>query len=245
MGYKIYDYGDSGILVEFSKVFTKEAWHSVNYLAEKVKRNPIRGQLGIIPTYSAFFISFDIMVTNHTDVKSTIREILNQSPSTVELKSMYNRYFKVPIAYSNQRGPDLDNVSKQLKITNEEVISLFCSKPYQIVCISSPPGLPMMDAPPFTEKVPRLETPRTRVNAGSIAVTGTQAAIYTLESPGGWQLIGQTPIQLVDLQSNPPIVYKPGDYFEFFPITDEEFESYKGRSLIEMEVKNNETTPNN
>lgn len=233
--YKFLPHGDSAIVVEFSQEVTDLAWQKAHYISEQLNQSDNMGVLGTIPTYASVFIYFDPLVTDHQQIIKEVQRILNSFTYTKEEKR-FLRCFRVPVLYGEQWGADLKYVASQLNISEEEVISLHCSKAYKIMCLGARIGQPMMDGVPYPRPVPRLEVPRTRVPKGSIALAGTQTLIYTSEIPGGWQLIGQTPLKLVDIEQHPPVPYKPGDYLEFFPISAEEADEYMGKSIEEMLV---------
>lgn len=236
MDFKFLPHGDSALLVEFSTEVSEIAWEKAHYVA--VQLNHLKkkiGVLGTIPTYASVFISFDPLVTDHQQIKEEVQNILTSFSMTKEDRHE-QRCFRIPVLYGGRWGADLKQVANQLDISEEQVIALHCSKVYKIRCLGARIGQPMMDGVPFPRPVSRLEVPRTRVPKGSIALAGLQTLIYTSEIPGGWQLIGQTPLRLVDISVYPPIPYKPGDYFEFFPISEEEANCYIGKSVEDMLV---------
>ncbi len=233
---ELVDCGDSGILVEFSKDFSKTAWQKAHYVANLINESNVKGILGAIPTYCSVYIHYNCIQINNKQIKDFVKRSIQEFDSTRCFHKSPQR-FRIPVVFGGEYGEDLENVGLQLSMSAEQVIDLFCSKHYQIVCIGSPVGVPLLDAPPFNKKIKRLETPRTKVPNGSIGLGGTQANIYTLDSPGGWQLIGKTPVQLINLEDSPPAPYKAGDYLEFFPIKEGEYEKYKGQSVDELKVE--------
>lgn len=234
--YKLVDYGDSGILIDFSEHKPEKAWLGAHYVAKRLRAQNMKGVLGIIPTYSTLYVHFNCARIDRKMLVTAVAELIETLSSGADNYLVESKHFRIPVLFGAQWGEDLPNVAVQLGISETQVVDLFCSKPYKIMCLASPIGQPLLDAPPFEKSVSRLPSPRTRVPAGSVSVIGKQANIYTLESPGGWQLIGQTPVKLVNLANDIPVVYKPGDYLEFVPITEDKFNSYKGKTIQEMEV---------
>jgi Allophanate hydrolase subunit 1 len=230
----IIDYGDSGILVEFSKTYTEEAWYKAHYLSNQLRNQGIKGVTGIIPTFSSVFIDFNVLLVDRQFLKETINGIIETVPDVANAQAMRSQRFRVPVVFGGEMGPDIANVAAQIDISEEQVVNQFCFKPYKIICLVRGP---MMDAPVFGKKIRRLPTPRTQVPAGSVCVAGSNASIYTVNSPGGWQLLGRTPIQIANFANDPPVPYRPGDYLEFFPIKEEEFNLYERQTLSEMQVE--------
>jgi KipI family sensor histidine kinase inhibitor len=231
----ISDCGDSGILVEFSLEYTERSWKQTLYLTNCLKQASLHGVLSIIPAYASVFVQFNSLQISGIQLKKLMREMMDHFDVSKDLLSETQLY-RVPVLFNEETGLDLPIVAEELGITEEQVIALFCSKKYTVICIASPAGVPLLDTPPFGKKVSRLETPRTHVPSGSIGLSASQANVYTLNSPGGWKIIGRTPISFVDLVHLPPISYKPGDSIEFFPVNEEEYKQYEGKSMEEMKV---------
>ena len=141
------------------------------------------------------------------------------------------RRFEVPVVYGGAYGPDLEKVAEQQNLSPEEIIALHTGKSYVIRCLGAPAGSPMMDGPDFPFPVPRLKDPRLSVPAGAVAVAGRQAVIAPAVAPGGWCVIGQTPLTVLDAMAEPLVPYVPGDLLRFHQIQPEEFAQYEGRKL--------------
>jgi inhibitor of KinA len=137
---------------------------------------------------------------------------------------------KIPVHYGGDFGPDLEKVAEYLCLTPKEVIQLHCSKPYFIYMIGFMPGFPYMGELPDALVTPRLKTPRLSVPAGSVAIAQKQTGIYPVESPGGWQIIGRSPVQLFDPEKEPPALLRMGDLVQFFPISKKEFDEWNSQS---------------
>jgi inhibitor of KinA len=134
---------------------------------------------------------------------------------------------RIPVLYGGAYGPDLVSVAEYHRISPEEVIRLHCSRPYQIYMIGFMPGYPYMGDLPEGLVTPRLKTPRLSVPAGSVAIAQRQTGIYPVESPGGWQIIGRTPVKVFDLERNPPFLLQMGNRVHFYSVTEEEFLAWK------------------
>jgi inhibitor of KinA len=136
------------------------------------------------------------------------------------------------VKYGGDYGPDIEEVAAYNKITPEDVILTHSSINYLVYMIGFTPGFPYLGEVPRSIACPRLTTPRVKVPAGSVGIAGTQTGIYSLESPGGWRLIGRTPLRLFDERSDPPSLMQAGDYIRFRSITASEYE----RILKEIQV---------
>jgi len=133
---------------------------------------------------------------------------------------------RIPTVYGGAYGPDLEEVANYHQISPEEVIQLHCSRPYLIYMIGFMPGFPYMGELPEKLVTPRLKTPRLLVPKGSVAVAQRQTGIYSMESPGGWQILGRTPVELFDPEKDPPALLQMGDFVQFYPISEKEFKGW-------------------
>ena len=127
---------------------------------------------------------------------------------------------EIPTLYGGEYGPDLDHVADHNGLTPEEVIQIHSSADYLVYMMGFTPGFPYLGGMSENIATPRLQTPRTAIPAGSVGIAEQQTGVYPIESPGGWQLIGRTPVQLFDPQRDPPVVVEAGDFIRFAPITE-------------------------
>ena len=153
--------------------------------------------------------------------KATFREI-EQAPLETSLPEP--RLCRIPVLYGGSYGPDLQGVAQYHGITEEEVVRLHCSRPYLVYLIGFMPGFPYMGELPSELITPRLKTPRLVVPAGSVAIAQRQTGIYPMDSPGGWHLLGKTPVRMFDPKKDPPSYLRMGDLVKFYPISEKEFE---------------------
>jgi KipI family sensor histidine kinase inhibitor len=143
------------------------------------------------------------------------------------LQNLVRKYAHMPVVYGGIYGPDLEEVAKYHQISPEEVIQLHCSNPYLIYMIGFMPGYPYMGELPQALVTPRLKTPRLSVPKGSVAIAQRQTGIYSMESPGGWQILGRTPVGLFDPGKDPPALLQMGDFVQFYPISEKEFKEWR------------------
>ena len=139
------------------------------------------------------------------------------------------RIFEIPVCYGGEYGPDLENIAANAGLTPEEVIQIHSSRDYLIYMLGFLPGFAYLGGLDERIHTPRLANPRIRIRAGSVGIGGSQTGIYPLDSPGGWQLLGLTPINPYDPQREIPILYEAGDYIRFVPITGEEYREIRAQ----------------
>ncbi|MGA5505298.1 5-oxoprolinase subunit B family protein [Streptomyces umbrinus] len=227
----IMDCGDSAVVAKAVGMDAERAWRTVHALADAFGAVRLDGVHGLVPTYDSLLIEFDCADTDHDTVRRVLRheaDRLGEGPVTPPA----TRRFVVPVVYGGEFGPDLPVVADQLGLSEREVVELHSATDLTVRCLGAPAGAPMMDGPAFPRPVPRLSSPRTRVLPGSVAVAGRQAVICPMPSPGGWPLLGRTPLRVLeDLDADPLTAYRPGDTFRFVPITPEQWDDHAGRSL--------------
>ena len=136
-------------------------------------------------------------------------------------------HIEIPVCYGGEFGPDLETVAGQAKLEAQEVVELHSSASYVVHAVGFTPGFPYLGGLPARLRMPRRATPRTIVPAGSVGIGGEQTGVYPIATPGGWQLIGRTPLALFRAMENPPALLRVGDHVRFAAITPEEFAAWK------------------
>lgn len=184
-------------------------------------------ELDITPAYDSLLVSFRPGALGETELR---RVVSAASLAGISLEGR-SRTFVIPVAYGGEMGPDLSFLAGVSGLTPEEVIALHASISYRIYCLGFTPGFPYLGGLAPALHVPRLASPRPRVAAGSVGIGGAQTGVYPTETPGGWRIIGRTPLVLFDPSGLPPTAYLPGDYFRFEPISAAEFERLLLRRL--------------
>jgi len=216
--------GDRALLLEFGDEISLEINEKVRRMTLAIQAGAIEGIVEKVPTYRSLLIIYNPFIINIEDLKKRLdwtEEALGQNPFPEP------KLTRIPVVYGGSYGPDLDYVAKFCQITPEEVVRLHCSKPYHIYMIGFMPGFPYMGELPEALVTPRLKTPRLSVPAGSVAIAQRQTGIYPMESPGGWQIIGRTPVQLFDPEKEPAALLQMGDLVQFYPISEKEFKEWK------------------
>ena len=212
--------GDRGLLVEYGDVIDPAVNNKVRSMAIAMEGNLPPGIAEIIPTYRSLLIIYDPSVTRPAELK-TILEKLESRLGDIRIPPP--RTVKIPVCYGGEFGPDIDTVADANALTVAEVIELHCQPEYPIYMVGFTPGFPFLGG--LSEKLftPRLETPRTLVPEGSVGIANNQTGIYPIASPGGWQLIGRTPLKLFAPWRKNPFLYQAGDRLKFKPIAADEY----------------------
>jgi KipI family sensor histidine kinase inhibitor len=218
-----YSMGDRGLLVEFGDEISREINEKVRRMALVVHDDIREGIVEVVPTYRSLLITYNPLLLPVEDLKKRLRRIeegLQQAPLPEP------KLTRIPAVYGGRYGPDLEEVARYHQISPEKVIQLHCSKPYLIYMIGFMPGYPYMGELPEELVTPRLKTPRLVVPKGSVAIAQRQTGIYSMESPGGWQILGRTPVEFFDPGRDPPALLQMGDLVQFYQIGEKEFEEW-------------------
>jgi KipI family sensor histidine kinase inhibitor len=223
------DCGDSAVRLTSLSPDAEERWQVVHTVAAALDaRGDDVAVTGIIPTYDALLVEFDCGATTHDAIRAHVERLI-ELPADAATRGP--RQFEIPVVYGGEFGPDLDDVAAHLQLSPAEVIRLHGAGPLTMRCFGSPGGAPMLDGPAFPRPVPRRTIPRPHVPAGAVAVAGRQAVVSARPAPGGWPVIGRTPLTIVDPATDPLSDFRPGDTFLFVPITAAEWSTYEGVRL--------------
>ena len=204
--------GDSAILIQLGDEIDFAVNQRIHALANLIANSSINGVVETVPAYATLLVHYDPLVLSFIQIKNILHEKLTQ---VQENESRKPRQVEVPVRYGGELGPDLELVASHCGLRVEEVVRIHSTKIYMIYMMGFTPGYPYMGKLDEALIMPRLETPRTRVPAGTVAIAGSQTGIYSIESPGGWNLIGWTPLKLFDSNSDSPFLFAPGDEVKF------------------------------
>ena len=216
--------GDRSVLVELGDEISPEVNRRVRELSVILTENPIEGVIETVPAYRSLLIVYDplnleIATLQHRieNIQKKIGGIQIPEPKTME----------IPVVYGGEYGPDMEWVARYHNIRVEEVIQFHTGTTYQVYMIGFMPGFPYMGELPEGLATPRRETPRTVIPQGSVAIAQRQTGIYPVESPGGWQILGRTPLKLFNPLHSPPTLLEMGDLVKFFSIGEKEFKQWQ------------------
>ena len=218
---KIAPLGDKALRVEFGAGISPEINRKIlsfSLLLEKVK---IDGVIEWIPTYAAVTLFYDPYKISFNNL---IERVLNLYTMLEEVENSQIEIIHIPTFYGGSFGPDLETVARYNELSVEEVIKIHTQNKYLIYMMGFTPGFPYLGGMSKKIAIPRLKTPRKKVLPGSIGIAGEQTGIYSLETPGGWQLIGRTPLRLYDSKRETPMLLQAGKFLKFVSISKEEYE---------------------
>jgi KipI family sensor histidine kinase inhibitor len=205
-------------------------WRLVHHLARHLDAAQAPGVVGCIPTYDAVLIELDPVGVAHRQLIPFLERVID----AIDIERRLTddpRHFIVPVLYDVDFAPDLSAVARAQRLSVDDVIRIHSEAEYVVRCLGSPGGSPMLDGPAFPFPVPRLASPRASVPQGVVSVAGRQATITPAVAPGGWALIGRTPLTVLDLTRESFVPYAPGDTIRFQRIDRDEFSARRGERM--------------
>jgi len=208
--------GDSALLVSFGEVIDEETNDRVHALAKAIEKASFEWLVEVVPAYSSLAVIYDPKLIDFDGVKRAIQGL------EFSAEKFEGKLVEIPVLYGGEYGPDLEFVAEYNGLTPEEVIEIHSKPVYRVYFLGFLPGFAYLGGMDERIATPRLEKPRLKVPAGSVGIAGKQTGIYPLESPGGWRLIGRTPLRLFNPSKEPPTLLQPGDKVKFVPIDEEE-----------------------
>lgn len=207
---------ESGVLVEIGSTIEPRLVARVMALTSAIDAAALPGVIDVVPSYTTIMIVFDPSTTDTDQVASSIRYL---ALSATTGPPPTPREVTIPVAYGGAHGPDLAGVAAHTGLAPEEVVASHAGADYVVACMGFAPGFGFLVGLPAALATPRRPSPRTRVHRGSVGIGGAQTGVYSLDTPGGWNLIGRTPVPLVDLGGPAPFLLQPGDRVTFEPIS--------------------------
>ena len=216
---KIRIMGDRAVLVELGDDISPRINQKVRALYTGITAYHIKGIKDLVPSYRSLMLVYDPLVISLDSLKSQTNEIWN---TLDDARLPEARTVEIPVVYGDKYGPDLEWIADYHKMTPQDVIRLHTQPLYQVYMIGFMPGYPYMGEVPDALVTPRRKTPRTHVPRGSVGIAQKQTGIYPVASPGGWQIIGRTPVPLFDPRGKPPCFLEMGDRVKFSAITEQE-----------------------
>ncbi|WP_456422749.1 5-oxoprolinase subunit PxpB [Thermococcus sp.] len=209
--------GDSALLISFGEVIDEELNEKIHSLARAIEKANFEWLVEVVPAYSSLAVLYDPALIDFESVKRAVEGV------EASAESFEGELVEIPVVYGGKHGPDLEFVAEYNGLTPDEVIEIHSRPIYRVYFLGFLPGFAYLGGMDERIATPRLEKPRLKVPAGSVGIAGKQTGIYPLESPGGWRLIGRTPLRLFNPEKEPPTLLKPGDRVKFVPIDEEEF----------------------
>ena len=215
--------GDRALVVEFGDRVDRALSDDVLRLDASLRSTGLAGVVETVPTFRSLMVHYDPLVTSRAELEQAIAALLDRRSGLCRDATLW----RVPVCYEGEFAPDLAEVARLTELTPREVVGLHSAVRYHVYMLGFLPGFPYLGDLPPQLALPRRADPRVRVPAGSVSIATTLTAIYPYESPGGWHLIGATPIRLFDPERTPPALLAPGDIVRFEPIDPASFVSIK------------------
>ncbi|MGV4968529.1 5-oxoprolinase subunit PxpB [Priestia aryabhattai] len=227
--------GDSALVITFGDSIQYDIHKQIKTCKDSIELNPFPGFIECVPAFTNLTIFYNPLevvaavkkqqkkefVSPFEVVSSIVQSKLENEQTEKELD---HRTVSIPVCYGGEYGPDLEYVARHHNLTTEEVISIHSEGEYLAYMIGFAPGFPFLGGLSERIATPRRPSPRTSIPAGSVGIAGMQTGVYPISTPGGWQLIGQTPIKLFLPEQNPPSLLQAGDIIKFEPISKEEYQ---------------------
>jgi inhibitor of KinA len=215
--------GDRALLVELGEGVRRDINERILKMAFGLRERQLTGIVEFLPGYRSLMVTYDPLAISLGALKAAVEGVFDGLDA---LAVPDHKTVRVPVAYGGHYGPDLPWVARYHRIPEQTVVDLHGRSAYQVYMIGFTPGYPYMGELPEELATPRRQTPRVSIPAGSVGIAQKQTGIYPTVSPGGWQIIGRTPLRLFDPSAQPPALLQAGDRVVFYPINPEEFDRW-------------------
>lgn len=214
--------GDTSLTVEFGNEINEAINHDIRAYKIALEKAELPGIVELVPTYRSLMVHYDPAVLSYQELRDRLEKLLGDM---AEIEIPPSPVLEIPVLYGGEMGPDLPFVAENAGLSEEEVIRIHSSTEYLIYMLGFTPGFTYLGG--MSEKIaaPRLKQPRVKIPAGSVGIAGTQTGVYPIDSPGGWQLIGRTPVKMYDPDRATPILPEAGQYIKFYPVTQDEYDA--------------------
>ena len=218
--------GDLAVSIELGEEISVQVNTRVRALEYLIEHKALPGVVETVPTYRSLLVYYDPSVVGYEALCAQLATLSEQTTTTAMPPA---REVELPCCYGGELGLDLETAARRLELSMDELVRLHAGAEYLVYFIGFTPGLPYMTGAPERLTIPRLDTPRVKVPAGSVAIGGIQCCVYSVDSPGGFWLLGRTPVRLYDPEAAEPILLKPGDRVRFRRIERGEFDDIASR----------------
>ncbi|PWK15810.1 5-oxoprolinase subunit PxpB [Tumebacillus permanentifrigoris] len=213
--------GEQAVLVRLGTEIREETFYEVQALAARLEEQPFPGLWELIPAFTTLTAFYDPQVTSYEQACAYLEKALHSL--TANSAPLHPRTVEIPVCYGGEYGPDLEAVADHTGLDIQEIITLHTSVEYLVYMIGFAPGFPYLGGMPEAIAAPRRTEPRLKIPAGSVGIAGQQTGVYPLETPGGWQIIGRTPLHLFRPEHERPSLLQAGNSVRFRAVSAEEF----------------------
>lgn len=216
--------GENAVVMEFANEIEKNVNAKIRSVVEQIDKDNLDYIIDVLPTYRSLLIQYDAKKIGYNEIVDRLKKYENADVSKEEETV---RLIKIPTVYGGEYGQDLDFVANHNNITTEEVIKIHTGTDYLVYMLGFIPGFTYLGGMSDKIATPRLSSPRAKIDAGSVGIAGAQTGMYPSDSPGGWQIIGRTPLKLFSPEKEPPVFVNSGDYIRYVQIDEDEFKKIK------------------
>lgn len=220
MDYQIIN--EQSIMIKFEPQIDPETFKKVQQIVKYLEQQNLEAITEIVPSYRAVMIHFDQTKINAKELIDTLN-LDHLDIDNIEI-SESSKVVRIPVVYGGEYGPDLETVAEHNQLSTDEVIKLHTEPTYLIYMLGFMPGFPYLGGLDERLYTPRRDEPRVRIDAGSVGIANNQTGLYPQDSPGGWQIIGRTPLDVFDLNREPMILYAADDNIQFYEISENDFD---------------------
>lgn len=217
--------GDCAISIDFGQVIDPKINRHIRQTIERIQALQLDGIIELVPTYCALLVQYDAMLYSYADMCHIIEPIFSESITDNDNEKV--TVIEIPTVYGGEFGPDLGFVASHNNLSEEEVIAIHSGTDYLVYMLGFIPGFTYLGGMDPSIATPRLSSPRTLIPAGSVGIAGEQTGTYPSDSPGGWQIIGRTPVTMYDMSKEQAALLSAGDYVRYVPIDEAEYNRIK------------------
>lgn len=217
--------GDCAISIDFGQVIDPKINRHIRQTIERIQALQLDGIIELVPTYCALLVQYDAMLYSYIDMCNIIEPTFSESVTDGDNEMV--TVIEIPTVYGGEFGPDLGFVASHNNLSEEEVIAIHSGTDYLVYMLGFIPGFTYLGGMDPRIATPRLSSPRTLIPAGSVGIAGEQTGTYPSDSPGGWQIIGRTPVTMYDMSKEEAALLSAGDYVRYVPIDEQEYNRIK------------------
>ena len=217
--------GDCAISIDFGQVIDPKINRHIRQTIERIQALQLDGIIELVPTYCALLVQYDAMLYSYANMCNIIEHTFSESVTNSDNETV--TVIEIPTVYGGEFGPDLGFVASHNNLSEEEVIAIHSGTDYLVYMLGFIPGFTYLGGMDPRIATPRLSSPRTLIPAGSVGIAGEQTGTYPSDSPGGWQIIGRTPVTMYDMSKEKAALLSAGDYVRYVPIDEQEYNRIK------------------
>ena len=218
--------GDSSLLIAFKQEISPEVNAQISSIVKLIRQQKTPGIVDMIPAFASLLINYNPEVISYEALKKRLEDILKMD---VDTETSKKRVYQIPVLYGGEFGPDLKTIADHAGLSEQEVIDIHTGTDYLIYMLGFLPGFCYLGGLDERIHTPRLANPRISIPRGSVGIGGSQTGIYPMDSPGGWQLMGITPVRTYDPNREVPILVNAGEYIHFYPIDQKEYDDIEAK----------------